>query len=199
MVVAGVVMAHSVGGQSFTGPVSYYDVEFGSTLVLDGDHWEFRIIGRKGFLRMLSEIHGNAGYRYEVHWGRDLDRLRIRRRDNETDIDLALRRVLPAFAMTYRIDGGIYNIITRPIPVQDYGLEGPDESHLGKRSLDALAKCLSEQGIGYRVEGARSSVVGLTAPFVSLRTMLWIVQELDPNLAIDTRNGVVVRSRFYYR
>lgn len=198
-VLLGVALAQSAAVTSFSAPVTYYDVEYGSTLVLDGDHWEFRIIGRKGFLRMLSEIHDNAGYHYEVRWGNP-DVLRVKRTDKETDLDLALRRVLPALGLTYRIDRGIYNIVPRPIPqFQDYGLEGPDESGLGKRSLDALARCLCQQGIGYRVEGARSSVVNLTAPFASAGQTIWIVQELDTNLDIDTRNGIVVRPRFYYR
>lgn len=197
-ILLGVALAQSGGVTSFTAPVTYYDVEYGSTLVLDGDHWEFRIIGRKGFLRILSEIHDSSGYHYEVRWG-DPDVLRIRRKDRETDIDLALRKVLPAVRMTYRIDGGLYNIIPRPIPFQDYGLEGPDETHHGRKSLDALALRLSELQTVYRVEGARGAIVELKAPFVSLQSLVWIVQELDANLVIETRNGIVVRPTYYYR
>jgi hypothetical protein len=201
-VLASVALAQSVGGQQFAGPVTYYDVEYGSTLVLDGDHWEFRIIGRKGFLRMLSEIHGRGFYNYEVGWG-EVDTLRIEFQhlpaaNGVSAFDVTLRHALNAVAMTYRVEGGIYNICPRPIP-QDYGLMGPDESHLGKRSLDTLALWLSERSTGYRVERARSAVVGLTAPFVSLRSMLWIIGELDPMLDIETRHGIVVRSRYYYR
>lgn len=203
-ILAGVMMAQSVSAQPFTAYVSYYDVEGGSTLTLDGDHWEFRIKGRKGFMRMLYEIHDFSGYVYDVRWG-DPDVLRIEVQprpatNGVSAFDMTLRQVLNAVAMTYRMDGGLYNICAKPIPLpQDYGLIGPDESHFGRKSLDALALRLSELGIGYRVEGARGAIVGLKAPFVSLSTLAWIVQELDPVLHIDTRHGVVVRRQFYFR
>lgn len=199
VVLAAIAIAQSASGQSFTGPVTYYDVDYGSKLVLDGDHWEFQIIGRKGFLRILSEIHDNAGYYYEVRWG-DPDVLRIEKRDKEASFELSLRRVLFAVQMTYRVEGGIYNIVPRPIPqFQDYGLGGPDETHHGRKSLDALALCLSLHDIGYRVEGVRSAVVGLRAPFATVQQTIWIVEELDPGLDIDTSSGVVVRPAFYFR
>ena len=194
----GSVLTQSSAGLSFSAPVTYYDIEYGSTLELLGDTWEFRIIGRKGFLNMLSSLHGQFGFSYEVRWGNP-DVLRIKRNDKETEIELALRRVLPALDLTYRIDRGLIVICARPIPEFSDGLASTEIPYLGKRSLDPLARTLSERGIGYRVEGARSAVVDLHAPCATLRQMVWIVQELDPNIVIEERSGIVIRNRYYYR
>ena len=195
--------------QEFIGPFSFYDVESGMVSLLpDLDRpagsqvWEFRVRGRNGFMRMLYEIHSRENYEYEVVWGVDEDLLRVKTlpfyvtSGGRTPFETKLLHALQAVGMTYRKEGGIYNLIPRPIPLPQDGLGPLEPPNRGELSLDVLARSLCEQGRGYRVENVNGSPVWLRAPFISFETLLWILRELDPGIAVSVvGGGVVVRAR----
>jgi len=165
--------------------------------------WEFDVRGREGLFRILEEIHRVGDQQYEVKWG-ERDRLLVEAVTHSAatgkphEFETMLRIVLIAVAMTYRIEGGLYNIMPRPVYADVpcgavLGQNWVDPA--GETSLDHISRALSHQGRGYRVDRVAGETVWLRAPVLSWDQLLWVVTELDPGLKIVDDGSVVAISK----
>ncbi len=160
--------------------------------------WEFDVRGRTGFFKILAEIHRADNQQYEVVWG-ERDRLLVKAVTHSPstgkpfDVEMMLRFVLSDTGMTYRIDGGQYNIMPRSegLLPPDWPVPAPKAS----TSLDHIARALSLQGRGYRVDRFAAAEVSLVAPVASWDQLMWIVSELDPGIKIVDDGSVVAVSK----
>ena len=165
-----------------------------------GPVWEFDVKGRADFFEILEEIHQRSDQQYEVKWG-ERDKLLVKAVTHSPttgkahEFEIMLRTVLNAAGMTYRIEGGLYNVMRRPSWVEPppgavYNQDWVDPA--GETSLDHIARALSNQRRGYRVDRVAGKTVWLRAPVLSWDQLLWVVTELDPGLMIVDDGSVVV-------
>ena len=161
---------------------------------------------REAALEILSKFHKSERLEYEVVWGK-IDAIRVWKRqpdkDEDVHFELLLRYALNELSMTYRIDGGVVQLVHRGLPAypSEYSFDPPRVEIKGNavnvlenraNSLDYLAAVLSQRGIGYHVNGVQGQEIMFQAVLRPLKYVLDQIDALDAGLQIDWINGVSV-------
>lgn len=173
---------------------------------LTGCDFMIYCVDREAAVEILSKFHLSDKLEYEVEWG-SIDVVRVWEslinRVQQPDYRSVLRSVLKELTMTYRIDGGVVQLLYRGPGafVIDYSFDPPQVEIDGgavtvlankANSLDYLAAVLSQRGIGYHVNQAKGQEIELQARRRSLRYVLDQIDALDDGLEINWINGVSV-------